>query len=112
MHARAGVCVVEIAEILEQAGRHELPHPVAGEPEHDVGRRARQPAADRFLVALVVVDVELDPEVGILALEAIDDRLPRGSRRRVGIVRIDDEQARAGGRVADGEQGEATDEAR
>ena len=75
-----------------------------GEPEHDVGRRAGQPVADRLLVALVVVDVELDLEVGILALEALDHRLPRRARGRVGVVGIDDEQGREGAPVDSGEQ--------
>jgi hypothetical protein len=49
MHAIA-LGVVEFAEVFQEAGRGELAHPVAREPEYDVGRRARQPVTDGLLV--------------------------------------------------------------
>ena len=95
----------ERADILQQAQLHELAHPRASEPEHHIGRRARQPVADRFLVALVIEDVEPNLDVGVGGLEAIDGPLPRGARRRIRRIGVD-HQARGcapvrGGREQD-----------
>ena len=92
MHRRARLRREQVAHVVEQPRRGELAHPMAGEPEHDIRRRAGQPVSDDLLVALVIVDVELDPDVGMLAFEVPHRGPPRGKRRGIGGVGIDDER--------------------